>query len=65
MYTRDLLVVAALELYKSPTTCILPIYGDAEGVRVMECLIKPTAFTVQQNKNPAKHKFNLNNFPSL
>lgn len=63
MYTRDLLVVAALELYKSPSARILPIYGDTEGVRVVECLVKPAAFTIEQNKNQVKCKFNLNNFP--
>lgn len=47
MYTCDLIVVAALELYKSPTARILPIYGDAEGVRAVERLVKQTAFTVE------------------
>lgn len=46
MYTRELIVEAALEQYDNPHSRLLTGYGLAEGTLQVERLIKPIVFTI-------------------
>lgn len=63
MYTRELIIEATLEQYEKPQSRLLSGYAIAEGILQVERLVKPAAFTIQQNLNGGKRRLNLNDLP--
>ncbi|KAL3684852.1 hypothetical protein R1sor_002874 [Riccia sorocarpa] len=45
MYARQLMVETALEVFSDPTARTLPEHGEANGVRMIERLMKPACFS--------------------
>ncbi|KAL3696332.1 hypothetical protein R1sor_010408 [Riccia sorocarpa] len=74
MYTRQLMIKTACEIYSAPKDKTLIRYGDAAGIRMLEKLIKPASFSdnlvsnrIQnsQKKRPqTANPLNLNTAPT-
>lgn len=62
LYTRQFMVDGGLELYDIPLATILPSDGNANGIRHIEKLLKPTTFSTEDSKPSVKRKFHLNSF---
>ncbi|KAL3687757.1 hypothetical protein R1sor_014066 [Riccia sorocarpa] len=72
MYTRELMVETAMEVFADPSNRTLPEHGDANGVRMIERLMKPACFsdTIISNQIQAgsrrrnRQPINLNSAPT-
>ncbi|KAL3681477.1 hypothetical protein R1sor_024433 [Riccia sorocarpa] len=74
MYARELMIQTALEVFSDPKARSLPEHGEANGVRMIERLIKPACFSDQlisnqlqgnQRKRPRQaNNINLNSAPT-